>query len=752
MHGKGFIKVGSKKKKSNKKKKVEAPISEQSAFWPLAGAILLGLAAIFLLLGGFGTGGPLPVGMFEGVYWALGWTAYLTPLALIYFAILKFKSDNQKVPLGSFLAMLTFVLAMSALFHVLFVTLSETPGTEDIGGNGGAIGSLIGGTVLSALDKAPASILFIVLALLMFFLAFNISLKVLGKVGKLFKQKEKQPDTDLESLKARRFQLNEGVPTVHPGEESTSRPRLSSFKNSAEKMGGPGKQMALVTATDESWEFPSTDILSQKQDKANPGDVQGKAEVIKETFNNFNINVEMEGANVGPRITQYTMRPPTGVKLTKITALENNLALDLAATSIRMEAPIPGKRLVGIEVPNIKSATVTLHGLLTSREWQTQNSPLGFAVGRDIAGSPILADLEEMPHLLIAGQTRAGKSVMINSLLASLLYRNSPSDLKLILIDPKHVEMAPYEDIPHLIAPVITEPEKCISALKWTVAEMERRLKTFAEVKQRDIQGYNQIKKEEGMPYIVVVIDELADLMMMAARDVEALVVRIAQKARAAGIHLVLATQRPDANTVTGLIKANIPARIAFAVQDQINSRIIIDSMGAEKLLGKGDMLFKTTDIPRPIRIQGALITGEETNKLCEFLRIQRPPSYNDDVMSQPVHFNGRGGIVVDSGASNEADDDLWEDAVRVVIDGRKASTSLLQRRLRVGYSRAARLIETMEEQGIVGQADGAKLREVLVNSLDEVFGAGGGTDEDSYGDPMIVHPEDDPEDNYLTK
>lgn len=746
-----------KKKKSSKKKKVEAPVAaERGLFWPIVGGILLILIAVFLLLGGFNTGGTMPIGMFDGVYWTLGWAAYIFPFALGYFAILKFKTEDKRVPLGKLLSMTAFVFAMAALFHTMFADVPAQPGVENAGGKGGYAGSVLGGTVLSALDKIPASLLFAAISLVVFFLAFNISFKVFAKLGALFKGKEKEPDTDLKSLKERQFQLNEGVPTMHPGEEpSSSRPRLSTFKNSAQKVAVRDNSTALTTTTDLDWEFPSMNILSQKQDKANAGDVQANAEVIKDTFNNFNIDVEMEGANIGPRITQYTLRPPTGVKLTKITALENNLALDLAATSIRMEAPIPGKRLVGIEVPNLKSATVTLHGLLTSREWQSEKGHLKFAVGKDIAGNPVVADLEDMPHLLIAGQTKSGKSVMINTMLASLLYRNSPSDLKLILIDPKHVEMAPYEDIPHLIAPVITEPEKCISALKWAVAEMERRLKTFAEVKQRDIQGYNKLKKEEGMPYIVLVIDELADLMMMAARDVEALIVRIAQKARAAGIHLVLATQRPDANTVTGLIKANVPARIAFAVQDQINSRIIIDSMGAEKLLGKGDMLYKTTDIPRPVRIQGALITGDETNKLCDFLRMQRPPSYNDDVMSQPVQFNGKGSIVADmgSGANNDADDSLWEDAVRVVIEARKASTSLLQRRLRVGYSRAARLVETMEEQGIVGPQDGSKPREVLVNSMDEVFGGGGDVmdESDSYHDPMLVN-QDNPRDNYLAK
>ena len=730
--------MAKKKKKSNKNKKSSEKNLDKSPFWPLSGAILLILAGLFLLLGGFGTGGSLPHNLFDGVYWAFSWAGYFSPLALIYFGVLKFKSETYEIPLSKLLAMLTFVVSMASLFHITAVDLSGASLAEHDGGHGGAVGSVVGGVVLEVLDKGPAGVLFVVIALLTLFLSFNISPKVLLKVAGLFKRPEKEPDTDLNSLKDKHFKLNEGVPTMHPGEARSA--RLSSLKNSASSLDDSEKHSALTTTSDTTWEFPPIDMLSQKQDKANAGDVEANAEVIKETFNNFSINVDMEGANVGPRVTQYTLRPPTGVKLTKITALENNLSLDLAAHSIRIEAPIPGKRLVGIEVPNIKSATVTLHGLLSSREWQAVNSPLGFAVGKDIAGLPVVADLEEMPHLLIAGQTKSGKSVMINTLLASLLFRNSPSDLKLILIDPKHVEMAPYEDIPHLIAPVITEPEKCISALKWAVAEMERRLKAFAEVKQRDIEGYNNLKKQEGMPHIVIVIDELADLMMMAARDVEALIARIAQKARAAGIHLVLATQRPDANIVTGIIKSNVPARIAFAVQDQVNSRIILDSMGAEKLLGKGDMLYKTTETPRAIRIQGALITGDETNKLCEFLRGQRQPSYDSEVMSQPVQFNGRGGIVVPT--NNDADDDMWEDAVRVVIEGRKASTSLLQRRLRVGYARAARLIESMEEQGIVGPADGAKPRDVLVNSMDDVFGGSG----DSSGDVYDDMPDDNEE------
>jgi S-DNA-T family DNA segregation ATPase FtsK/SpoIIIE len=326
---------------------------------------------------------------------------------------------------------------------------------------------------------------------------------------------------------------------------------------------------------------------------------------------------------------------------------------------------------------------------------------------------------------------------MINTFITSLLYRNSPSDLKLILVDPKQVEMAPYNDLPHLLTPVINDPEKCISALKWAVAEMERRLRTMSEVGKRNIIEYNSLKKEEGMPYIVIVIDELADLMMMAARDVEALIVRLAQKARAAGIHLVLATQRPSVDVITGLIKANVPARIAFTVASQIDSRTIIDQMGAEKLLGRGDMLLLTSDMPKPKRVQAALIEDGETAKVTDFIRMQRPPQYDDEVVSQPVNIGGgKNGSSVE--AMGDADDDMFRDAVRVVIENRKASTSLLQRRLRIGYGRAARVMEEMEERGIIGAADGSRPREVLVSSLDDVFGDGGEAAGDTDEDPLV--------------
>jgi len=726
-----------KKKKSSKKKAPEPiEMGERSPFLAYCAAVLLILIALFLLLGGFGTGGNLPKGLFGAAYWLFGYAAWLTPVALVYWGVYKFTSDDHRVPVSKMFSMVVLLAFASGWFHTAFITKgSDTLGATMItGGHGGHIGKGVGGALLTLLDKIPASLLLFVFVVFAFFFAFGISPKdAFAKLFSMFRREGGEGDEDEDGLVGLRkkaaengFKLNEGVPVEHYGEKANQpAPRLTSLRNTAQKLAPQETHAALTAASDPDWKFPGTSLLDQKQDKADAGNVEGNARIIKETFQNFNIEVEMEGANIGPRVTQYTLRPPTGVKLTKITALENNLALDLAATSIRMEAPIPGKRAVGIEVPNIKGATVRLSSILQSREWNDEKSPLTFAIGKDIGGRAVVADLAKMPHLLVAGQTGSGKSVMINDILTSMLYRNSPSDLKLILVDPKTVELTPYNDIPHLLTPVITEPEKCISALKWAVAEMERRYRTLSEQKKRNIAEYNMIKTEESMPYIVIVIDELADLMMMAARDVEALIVRIAQKARAVGIHLILATQRPSVDVITGLIKANVPARIAFTTASQVDSRTIIDQMGAEKLLGRGDMLLLTSDMPKPKRVQAAFISDDETVKVTGFIQLQRAPEYNNEVVSQPVQI-GKGGVVADmSQANSDADDDMFRDAVRVVIENKKASTSLLQRRLRIGYGRAARLIEEMEEQGIIGAADGSRPREVLVSSLDQVFGGG---------------------------
>lgn len=696
-----FSTMAKRRKKKNSKKSEEITAT---GFWRGVSAVSLIIAGVVLFFGSF-INAPIPRGFWDGAWDLFGIATIVVPFLMIYLGALKFLSEDGQIPLSKMAGSVGLAVFLASLLH----TTSEY---------GGSVGRVVGDVLSDAMGQFLASLVFFFLAVFAAFFTFKIDPKVLLKLAGLFRREKAEGEEDLASLKSRMspFKLNEGVPVEH-----NPQARMASLRKTSERVAPAPNGAALTTASDPDWQFPSLDLLSDKQDKANAGDVKGNAEIIKETFANFSYDVEVQGANVGPRITQYTLKPPAGVKLTKLTSLDSNLALDLAAHSIRMEAPIPGTRSVGVEVPNLKPATVTIRGLFSLPEWSETQGALSFVVGKDIAGNPIVSDLEEMPHLLIAGQTKSGKSVMINTLLASLLYRNSPSDIKLILVDPKHVEMAPYESIPHLLAPVISEPEKCISALKWAVAEMERRLKTFAEFKQRDIQGYNKLKKEEGMPYIVVVIDELADLMMVASRDVEALIARIAQKARAAGIHLVIATQRPDANIVTGIIKANVPAQIAFAVKDQVNSRIIIDQGGAEKLLGRGDMLFKTTDLPRPIRIQGALITSEETNKLCEFLRNQRNPQYDDAVVTQPVQLSGRGVITQTDGGE---DDTAWKEAVEVVVASGKASTSLLQRKLRIGYGRASRLIDMMEEQGIIGPPDGAKPRQVLVSDVNEVFGS----------------------------
>ena len=534
------------------------------------------------------------------------------------------------------------------------------------------------------------------------------------------------------------FKLNAGVPMLSAEEQRKS--KLSSLKNSVATDKEAEEKAAMLAVSDPNWKFPGLELLEKKQSPADAGDITQNAHIIQDTLREFSIDVEMEGANIGPKVTQYTLKPPAGIKLSRITALETNIALNLAASSLRMEAPIPGQKAVGIEVPNRKAADVRIRGILDTPEWRKCDEPLGFAIGKDIAGSAVIGELNKMPHLLVAGQTGSGKSVMINTLLCSLLYRNAPSDMKLILVDPKQVEMAPYQDIPHLLTPVIVEPEKTISALKWAVNEMERRYSLLAEERVRDIKSYNDkvknksvsVPDEDGnmqqvdngtMPYIVIVIDELADLMMIAARDVEALIVRIAQKARAVGIHLVLATQRPSVDVITGLIKANVPARIAFTVASQVDSRTILDQIGAEKLLGRGDMLMKTAAMPKPKRIQGAWVMDEEVLKITDHLRMQSPPQYNDEIISQPVQLNGKGGVVMDF--DHEGGDDMFRDAVRVVIETRKASTSLLQRKLRIGYARAARIIEEMEEQGIIGPADGARPRDVLIRSMDELDASG---------------------------
>ena len=713
-------KKGRGSKKSSKKQDKKGA-SESSGmpegFWGQVSVIVVIILAILIAFGSFGAGGSIPVQLFEWARWLIGYFAYLIPIVMIISAVRKQRNESRKLPRSTFFGILVMVASVAGFLH-LFVAEGESLASADIGDGGGLLGHMVSSAVLTILNRLTGGIVLVAIFLVSLHYVLKIPLTRVLKLlrierkPKLEKDSSKKIEVIPEEKEDRGFKLNEGVP-IQKG-------RLRSLKNTAQKLEPSESHDALTTSSDPNWEFPGVDLLSKKQDSADAGDVEHNAQTIKDVLADFNIDVEMRGANIGPRVTQYTLAPPAGVKLTKITALENNLALNLAATSIRMEAPIPGQRAVGIEVPNIKPASVRLRGILESGEWKTASNPLSFAIGRDIAGTSMVASLDKMPHLLIAGATGSGKSVMINTLLTSLLYRNSPADMKLILVDPKQVELTPYQDIPHLLTPVITEPERCISALKWAVAEMERRYTALAEVGKRNIAEYNKVKKEEGMPYIVIVIDEMADLMMLAARDVESLIVRLAQKARAIGIHLVLATQRPSVDVITGLIKANIPARIAFTVSSQVDSRTIIDQVGADKLLGQGDMLFLTPDLPKPKRVQGAFIEDAEIEKITHFVKNERAPEYDDEIIAQPVQLGGKGSTIPSEGGFDD-EDSLYMDAVQVVLDSNKASASLLQRRLRVGYSRAARLIESMEEHGIIGPADGARPREVLISSMDDL-------------------------------
>ncbi len=463
-----------------------------------------------------------------------------------------------------------------------------------------------------------------------------------------------------------------------------------------------------------SWEFPPIDLLDGSTSKATSGNISKNVEIVQKTLKDFGMDVAMGDVNIGPTVTQYTLKPAEGVKLTQITARQNDLALALAAHPIRIEAPIPGKSAVGIEIPNKVKAIVTLRELLESEDFEKSKakSNLTIALGRDVAGSPFVVDIKTMPHLLIAGATGSGKSVCINSMILTLLYQNSPQDLRLILVDPKRVEFTQFNGIPHLLTPVVHDVDKTISALKWTVAEMDRRFRLFQEGGRRNIEAYNASPTNGKLPYIVIFIDELADLMAQAANEVEAAVVRLAQMARAVGIHLVVATQRPSVDVITGLIKANITNRIAFAVASQVDSRTILDLSGAERLLGRGDMLYIGNDLGKPKRVQGVLVTDKDVEKVTDFLKSKATAIYDETILNyHTASAHGPGGELSGS-------DELYNEAKETVVMAGKASASLLQRRLRIGYARAARLLDILEQDGIVGPPDGAKPRDVMMDPI----------------------------------
>ena len=722
--------------------------SVQTGFWRQVGAVFLIVIAILIAIGLFGVGGVFPVGFAGVMKWLVGWAAFIMPILFFWQAIQIFRAEDNKLSNVVWFVTIVFLSLSAGLFQLLLGD-PTTQGmmNEPLGGEGGgAIGWLICVVLLQWLSVGVTALILAVLAIVLLLFAVSSSpAAVINGIRNLFGREGDEAKTNEKVIreakaneqidkKQREFVINDGSDII---EQHNRKGDKTSDEKEPENKG-------FVMSNDPDWVLPSVDLLEKQATPADPGNVNEKSEIIHEKLAEFDINAAMVGANVGPRITQYMLEAPSGTKLKRIAALDDELRSALEADKIRIEAPIPGKKEVGIEVPNRRTADVRLYGLLNSPEWEStwkdqstiEKNKLTFVVGRDTSNKAVVANLSDMPHLLIAGQTKSGKSVMVNSLLCSLLYRNSPSDLQLIMVDPKVVELNRYKDIPHLITPIITDsstnPSTTVSALKWTVNVMDQRYQELAEEGVTNIQEYNEKmleklnkseksednsddEKPKKMPYIVIVIDEMADLMMAAGKDVEALIIRLAQKGRAAGVHLILATQSPRKEVVTGLIKANIPATIAFAVKNYTESVIVLGGNGAEKLLGTGDMLFQTSDKPKAVRIQGALVTNGEVRKITDAVR-QRLPDYNPDIIAQPVNISSRGGVVFGGG-------DEYQQAKEVIIKYQRASTALLQKHLKVGYAKAAGYLDDLEEEGVVGPPGSGKGggREVLMTSLEDI-------------------------------
>ena len=480
-----------------------------------------------------------------------------------------------------------------------------------------------------------------------------------------------------------------------------------------------GKLFSEETIRKSTYKLPPLELLDKPiitDPVSYKADIMRQCSVLEQTLADFKVRAKVIAVTRGPSVTRFELEPAAGVKVSSVVNLADDIALKLAAPGVRIEAPIPGKAAIGIEVPNIKNDPVNFREVVDNDVVRKQESKLCIGLGKDISGNIIPADLSKMPHLLVAGSTGSGKSVCINTIIAGLLYKAHPDEVKLILVDPKVVELSNYNGIPHLLVPVVTEPKKAASALHWAVAEMERRYKAFADNQVREIKSYNE-QAVEKMPYIVIIIDELSDLMMVAKVDVEDAILRLAQKARAAGIHLILATQRPSVDVITGIVKANIPSRISFAVSSQTDSRTILDMGGAEKLLGKGDMLFYPIGYNKPVRVQGAFVSDKELNRVVDFIVKQSiPVEYKEEVTTQALECDAKDNASMEDAGNQVLEDGLFEDALRLVMDMGQASSSMLQRRFRIGYTRAARLVDTMEELGIVGQSVGSKPREVILS------------------------------------
>ncbi|MBI4127299.1 DNA translocase FtsK 4TM domain-containing protein [Candidatus Peregrinibacteria bacterium] len=694
--------------------------------------VYMSLAALtWLSLGGrIGVVGDLWVSLLKPVF-GVGLSAM--PFVMMFMGISTFLSKKIKWGLARFTGL--FFLAVSVLGTIHAGTpLDQMLEVAQSGQGGGYIGFVSSFIFMSAFGSVGAYVLFVASFLIGILLTVQVSL---GDILKFFTPSPKKVKKTFDAITPE-FNIidaddfNEPLRIVQPKFLEDEEDSMTIKEVSPNEVEAKLAKIKTVEEDDvevempeedvSEWEYPALDLLFDSKEgfTLNQADLKKKAELIKSKLEQFGINVNMHEVHVGPTVIQYTLKPSEGVKLSKITSLKNDLALALAAPAVRIEAPIPGKSLVGIEIPNDSRSHVFMREMMETEEYKKTDSGLKLALGRDVSGNSIVADLSKMPHLLIAGATGSGKSVGLNSFLISLIYNNSPKELKFIMIDPKQVELSTYNGMPHLLTPVIVEPEKAATALRWAVAEMNRRYKVCAEAGHRNIADYNKDKKTaEKMPKIVIVIDELADLMMSAQKEVEASICRIAQMARAVGMHLIVATQRPSVDVITGLIKANIPTRIAFTVASSIDSRTILDTIGAEDLLGQGDMLFLSGSMAKPMRIQGIYISSKEIENVTNKLKLTREPNYRDDITAKETAKQRVPGVP-DMPDGGQSDEDLMSAAIECLKKNRKsASTSSLQRYLRIGYSRAARIIDMLEEAGYIGPSQGSKPREVYLPDED---------------------------------
>lgn len=684
-------------------------------------AIALVAVGAVLLLSFFGMAGKVGDSIDTFLSNIVGLARIVVPLLFFALGASVVIGDRRLITVRNIFSLVAFLVAFDGLLNLVFA--SGVTDSAVVAKYGGQLGLLVSSALVGATGALAAFVIAGALLLVSMITMFNASLRTLllpaiAMLRMVRRPKgaedEEEPEEDEETFEERRArETTEDEDEEMAEEEDEEEAPKTKEEKRKEKVDEdlapyvPPAELVMTTSERRKIDVPF-DLLDDRSSDAKAGDIDRNKEVIVKTFGQFGIAMEMVDVKVGPTVSQYAVRPATGVKLARIIALQNDLALSLAAHPIRIEAPIPGKSLVGIEVPNQTIGRVCLRELLESKEFSHRKTSFTVPIGKDISGLAQLLQVERAPHMLVAGATGSGKSVCLNTIILSLLYQNGPDDLKLIMVDPKRVELGVYAGIPHLLVPPIVKVDEAINAMKWGVREMERRLDHLAKHGARDIDSYNA-KAKERMPRIIIIIDELADLMSQNKRDIEAVIVRIAQMARAAGIHLILATQRPSVDVITGTIKANIPTRLAFAVASQVDSKTILDTAGADKLLGRGDMLMSSPEMSKPRRMQGAYLSEKEIERVVNFLKSESVPDYNYQII-EGASSSGY------SGGNSDDNDPLMEEAVAIVLESEKASTSFLQRRMKIGYSRAARIIDLMEQMGIIGAQDGAKPREILVS------------------------------------